>query len=102
MATVNWTKQAISDVEQIAATISEDSIKYAKIQVGIFFDRVKILEAFPMSGRKVPEIGNDKIREVLSGSYRIIYKINSAEQVTILTVYHSKRLLHLKILESNP
>ena len=30
---------------------------------------------FPLSGRKVPEYEVDQIREVIEGSYRIIYYI---------------------------
>ena len=52
---------------------------------------------FPASGRMVPEIGEKSIREVILGSYRIIYRRRS-EAVDVLTVHHGARLLDPKRL----
>jgi toxin ParE1/3/4 len=41
----------------------------------------------PFSGRKVPEYDVDQIREVIEGSFRIIYHLKS-EQVDVLAVIH--------------
>ena len=60
------------------------------------FSRVKILENYPESGKSVPEIKSPLIRELIEGNYRIIYRIISADQIDILTVYHSKRILKSK------
>jgi plasmid stabilization system protein ParE len=56
------------------------------------FAAVKRLETFPRSGRVVPEIGQEDIREIIVGSYRIVYVV-SEEEVNILTVFHAARLL---------
>lgn len=40
-----------------------------------------------MSGRIVPEYEIDKIREVIEGSYRIIYHIKF-DQIDVLAVIH--------------
>jgi plasmid stabilization system protein ParE len=50
------------------------------------------LESFPRSGRIVPELGIENIREILVGSYRIIYRIRY-DDVHLLTVHHGARLL---------
>ena len=42
---------------------------------------------FPHSGRIVPEVNHPAIREILLGSYRIVYRVKD-EVVEILTVYH--------------
>lgn len=39
----------------------------------------------------VPEINKADYRELVEGSYRIIYKVISDHQVDILTVHHSVR-----------
>ena len=52
------------------------------------FDSVKRLEVFPRSECVVPETGQEDIREVLLGSYRIVYVI-SKEEVNITTVFHA-------------
>ncbi len=38
---------------------------------------------FPYSGRKVPEYDRDDLREVIEGSYRIIYRILS-DQIDVI------------------
>ena len=92
MAVIRWTKQALNDIDSIANYIAIDSSFYAKMFVKRIFEVVKHIETFPQSGRVVPEIDNDNIREVLIGNYRIIYRTKNA-LVEILTIYHSARLL---------
>lgn len=47
---------------------------------------------FPFAGRMVPEYELNEVREVIEGSYRIIYLIKEAEdQIEILAVIHSSR-----------
>ena len=47
---------------------------------------------FPQSGRIVPELDYEEIREIIHGNYRIIYQISS-ENIEILTVRHGRQLL---------
>jgi toxin ParE1/3/4 len=54
------------------------------------FEAVKRLEVFPRSGRVVPEIGQEDIREILFGRYGIAYVVGE-EEVNILTVFHASR-----------
>ncbi len=96
MVDLKWTKQALNDVESIAEYISKDSPYYAKIFSQKIFKSVERLEIFPKSGRIVPEMKNKTIREIIIGNYRIIYKINT-DKIEIITVYHSARLLNIKL-----
>ena len=93
MVEIRWTEQALEDINNIAEFIAKDSVKYAKIQVSRFFDGAEILKSQPQIGRIVPEIGDDKIRELIIGNFRMIYRIVSSHLVIILTVHHSRRLL---------
>lgn len=93
MVEINWTPQAIYDIESIAEFIARDSEKYAVIQTSKFFEAVEILIKHPKAGRSVPELSDDLIREIIIGNYRIVYKIVNDELVDILTIHHSKRLL---------
>lgn len=93
MAKVNWTIQSIKDIENIAEFIAKDSEKYATIQTQRFFEIVTALEFQPHIGKKVPEINKSNIRELILGNYRIIYVIKLNQDVDIITVHHSKRLL---------
>ena len=93
MVEVNWTDQALQDIDNIAEFISKDSLKYAQIQVQLFLDRVEALYTQPELGRIVPEIHKKKIRELIVGNYRIVYRIVSSKKIDILTIHHSRRLL---------
>ena len=43
-------------------------------------------------GRVVPELGLQDLREILVGSYRVIYRVRE-DEVHVLTVHHGARLL---------
>ena len=93
MVEVIWTDIALNDVNDIAEFIANDSEKYSEIQAERFFKAVKVLEAFPESGKIVSEIMDENIRELSLGNYRIIYQLVSPKIVAIITVHHRKRLL---------
>lgn len=91
MVQIKWTFLALSDLKDIYDFISRDSQRYAKIQVVKIRARTKYLNKHPLSGRVIPEYGNDAFRELIEGNYRIIYKVVSKNQVDILTIHHSSR-----------
>jgi len=92
MAEVRWTPQAADDLEAVFLFIARDSPQLA----ATFADRILLatdrLASYPQLGRIVPELGAENIREIIVGSYRIIYRLR-AEDVQILTVHHGARLL---------
>jgi len=52
------------------------------------------LSKFPKLGRVVPEYGDDTIREIVKGNYRIVYKIDDSKNtIVVLTIHHAKRPL---------
>jgi plasmid stabilization system protein ParE len=95
MVKLIWIDQAINDLGELGNYIAENSEKYAKLTVKKLFARVEILKTFPQAGRIVPEKNEENLRELIEGNYRIIYEIVSADQINILTVYHSARNLKL-------
>jgi len=99
MVEVKWTDQSIQDIDNIAEYISQDSVNYAELQVNDFFERAEILNEFPNTGRIVPEFKDKNIRELIVGSYRLIYFILREERIDILAVHHSARLLKTKHLK---
>ena len=96
MVRLNWTRQAAEDIESICEFISKDSFQYARMFAQDVINAIQRLEIFPLSGRIVPELSDNNIREIILGNYRIIYR-NKPDTVEILTIYHSARLLNLEI-----
>jgi toxin ParE1/3/4 len=93
MAEVMWTDTAIQDLNDIAEYIAKDSVRYAEITTEELFYATDILERYPNAGSKVPEFDNESVRQLVRGSYRIIYKIINHQRIDILTVHNCARLL---------
>ncbi len=94
MTPVTWAPQAIEDVEAIRAYVARDSPSYADLLVERIVAAVTRLENHPLSGRVVPEVGDESLREVIHGGYRIVYRLK-ADIVEIATVSHGARLFRL-------
>jgi len=92
MARVTWTVQALDDIESICEFIAKDAPRYAQVFATQVFSTAEKIRTFPTSGRIVPEVGQKNIREIILGNYRIIYRTGDQE-IQVLTVYHSARLL---------
>ncbi len=91
---IRWTPQAVEDIEAIRQYVGRDSAHYADLLVRRLVKAVERIHEFPKSGRVVPEIEDEAIREVLLDDYRIIYKLLE-EVAEVLTVFHGARLPRL-------
>jgi toxin ParE1/3/4 len=89
---VNWSPEAIEDLESIAEFIARDSEYYARAVVTEILSVSRNVREFPLIGRVVPEIGDEGIRERFIYSYRLVYRVEP-EQILIVAVIHGKRLL---------
>ncbi|MGE4274341.1 MAG: type II toxin-antitoxin system RelE/ParE family toxin [Desulfitobacterium sp.] len=56
-------------------------------------EMVEKLSDFPNRGRKVPEVEDEKIREIVFHNYRLIYKL-SDESILVLAIIHAARELN--------
>jgi addiction module RelE/StbE family toxin len=87
-----WSPQSLRDLEGIRAYIAQDSPRYAELVVQRIVAAVERLEAFPESGRVVPELDRAELREVITRPYRVVYRYRS-DSVEIATVFRSSRQL---------
>jgi plasmid stabilization system protein ParE len=89
---VLWTDAAVSQLEAIHDYLARTSPEYARRVVDRLTKRSVQISAFPFSGRMTPEYELNEAREVIEGSYRIIYLIKEDEgQIEVLAVIHSAR-----------
>jgi toxin ParE1/3/4 len=96
MVDVIWTETSLTNVDEIADYIAQDSFYYAQILVDKVFNIGDILSEHPRFGRMIPEAGyNDLLREVIEGNYRIFYEIKSESTIEILAVHHSSRNVNI-------
>jgi toxin ParE1/3/4 len=89
---LNWSPEAIEDLESIADYIARDSEFYARAVVTKILGVARGLPDNPGLGRVVPEIANPVIRERFVYSYRVIYRQHDSE-ILIVAIIHGKRLL---------
>ena len=92
MVVVFWTELALEDLKSIHDYISKDSQVYADRMVDKILKRADQIENFPKSWRVVPELDNESIRELIEGSYRIVYRLTT-KQASILRIHHAAKLL---------
>jgi toxin ParE1/3/4 len=67
------TPQSLDDLEEIVTFIATDNSERARTFGNELIDRALSIAVFPESGRVVPEIGEPTVREIIHGSYRVIY-----------------------------
>jgi plasmid stabilization system protein ParE len=77
---VTWSRRAIRRVVEYAEYIALDKPGAAERWLEGAFEAVEPLSDFPWSGRVVPELGREDIRELLCGAYRMIYRVFPGEQ----------------------
>ncbi|HLO84023.1 MAG TPA: type II toxin-antitoxin system RelE/ParE family toxin [Nostocaceae cyanobacterium] len=87
---VFWTETAVNHLSSIYSYIAQNSPQYAQRLVERLTNRSEQIAQFPLSGRIVPEFESKQIREVIEGSYRIIYYIKP-EQIDIIAVLHGSQ-----------
>ena len=95
MAEIEWSSKAENDLNEIIDYIAQDSLEYALSFYEQIREKVENLAKFPKIGRKVPELDDPKIRELILGNYRIIYRLLE-EKVQVVRIFHGSRIMDLK------
>ncbi|MHA1193723.1 MAG: type II toxin-antitoxin system RelE/ParE family toxin [Promethearchaeota archaeon] len=96
MAEIEWSSKAENDLNEIIDYIAQDSLEYALSFYEQVREKVENLAKFPKIGRKVPELDDPKIRELILRNYRIIYRLLE-EKVQIVRLFHGSRIMDLKL-----
>ena len=98
MVRIKWLHTAKNDLKEIYDYISLDSKRYAKLQVERIQNKTEILKSQIEIGKIVEELNDPKVREIIEGNYRIIYRIVSKSELHILLVHHGARDLSRRIV----
>ena len=99
MAEVIWTIKAVEQVEQIGAFIEKDSAFQARRVVQLIVKETRRLAEHPRIGKMIPEVQEDRYRELRVFSYRILYKILDEGKIAIVGVVHGQRLFDSQWLQ---
>jgi toxin ParE1/3/4 len=93
-----WSPLALERAQEIADHIADDNPDAASAWVLGLFEVVHTLQQLPLSGRQVPEIKRQNIREIIWRKHRVIYR-SQEEQVQILTILHGRQWLDPTLIE---
>lgn len=83
-----WTDEARCWLREIREYIARDRPAAADRVIEGIWDKTQLLASHPEAGFKYPLPGNDDVRVLLYGHYRIAYLL-TMETVTILGVFHA-------------
>ncbi|MFZ4681846.1 MAG: type II toxin-antitoxin system RelE/ParE family toxin [Terrimicrobiaceae bacterium] len=86
------TDQSQDDLREIVCFIARDNSERARRFGNELIDQALCVGNFPEMGRIVPEIGDPEVREIIHGSYRIVYEIlRDPNTVFVLRFWHAAR-----------
>ena len=99
MAEVSWSEEAIRQWKKIIETVAETSAGRAQRLASQLMRAPDHLAHSPKMGRRVPELGRDDIRELVSvRPFRIIYQLQG-DVCVVLAVIHGRRDLRMALRE---
>ncbi len=87
---VDWTPGAREGLNDALKFIAEDSPAAAARVLDVVLDAADSLQLLSLRGRIVPEVSDDKVREIFVFSYRLIYEVLD-DQVQVLAFIHGAR-----------
>ncbi|HXP62288.1 MAG TPA: type II toxin-antitoxin system RelE/ParE family toxin [Dongiaceae bacterium] len=86
------TPRSQQDLEVIVRHIAEDSPERARAFGNLLIDKSLSIGPLPERGRVVPEQKDPNVREIIHGSYRIIYEVlRDPDVVYVLRFWHGAR-----------
>ena len=89
---VVWTERAWERLTEIEAFVARDNPAAATRLVDKLVARGDALGRYPDRGRKLPELPESGLRELVVNNYRIVYRRTST-MIEVLTVFEGHRLL---------
>lgn len=92
-----WSEPALRDLEAIAEYIALDDPEAAIGLVSRVFMHVGQLAAHPRSGRRPPELGRSRYREIVEPPCRVFYRVDGGTAL-VVHVMRAERLLRLAAL----
>ncbi len=99
MAQVIWTIKAVEQIEEIGLFIEKDSPFQSRRVVQLIIKETTKLKSHIRIGHIIPEMQDDKYRELRVFSYRILYKLLSEDRVAIIGVVYGYRLFNSQWIE---
>ena len=95
--TVVYSKIARQGLKEIYNYIRRDSIRYAFKEIESIRFAIRKLKLNPLMGRRFEKSDDEFTRELIFKNYRIVYDIDPAKTIIILSIHH-----HARLITNNP
>ena len=90
MADVRWSRVARRELRAVIHYVADGSISAARALRSRIDDATNRLSMYPHLGRVVPEFGDLSVRELVVGSYRLVYRVDE-DSIVIVNLIHGSR-----------
>jgi plasmid stabilization system protein ParE len=87
---IDWTAQALAELEAIKQHIAQDSPQAAQAMVRRLIECCEQLTILPRGAPILPRYGRDDLRMLYEQPYRIVYQIY-ADRIEIVTLWHYRQ-----------
>jgi toxin ParE1/3/4 len=91
--------RSLERATEIFEYIAQEKPPSAEKWIDEVFKRVERSAVSHEMGRMVPEISDSRFRELIYGNYRIVCRL-AKQQISILTIRHSKQILPIREINS--
>ena len=95
MVEIAFTDQAFNDLDDIPNYMGKDSARYAAEFTKSRVSQIKIPEKMPRTERMASEMENESIRELVNHNYRIVYLLETLNQIQVVPIFHGSYPLTL-------
>ena len=96
MVEIEWSPSAQDELNKILDYIAQDSVEYALTFYDQVHEKVHNLSIFPKMGRKLPDLEDPNIRELIFKNYRVIYRILE-DKIQIIRIFHGSKILDFEL-----
>lgn len=87
---IDWTAQAITELEAIEQHIAQESPQAAQAMTRRLIERCEQLRIAPHGAPMLPRYGRDDLRMLYERPYRIVYQIH-VDRIEIVTLWHYRQ-----------
>ncbi|MGL6096490.1 MAG: type II toxin-antitoxin system RelE/ParE family toxin [Fimbriiglobus sp.] len=89
---VVWTERALAELESAVRYVAEDDPDAGGRLRQHILSSIEVLATFPFIGPAYDRDRTGRTREILSGPYRVFYRVDEAPgRVVVLVVWHGSR-----------
>jgi toxin ParE1/3/4 len=99
MAEIRWSLRSADDLRDVEDFIARDSPLHAVRTIDQIVESVEPLASFPLMGRVVPEFERDDLRELIYGSYRIVYLLREFDVLVVRVIHGARDIRRIGVRE---